>query len=137
MSLSPDERWMVYTSSSSGDFEVFVRPFPDMSTRVQVSTDGGTNAVWAHNGRELFYIGGDGWLWSATYAADSDFSVTGRERLFDTSGFYRFSNQWRGYDVTSDDERFLMIRPLGQTRLDVDFVYVQNYWDELRERVGG
>jgi serine/threonine-protein kinase len=137
MSLSPDERWMAYTSSSSGDFEVFVRPYPDMSTRVQVSTDGGTNAVWGHNGRELFYIGGDGWLWSATYAADSDFSVTGRERLFDASGFYRFSDQWRGYDVTSDDERFLMIRPLGQTQLDVDFVYVQNYWDELRERVGG
>ena len=55
--LSPDGRWLAYVSNESGNPEVYVRPFPDVSRgRWQVSTGGGTAPRWAHSGRELFFV---------------------------------------------------------------------------------
>jgi WD40 repeat protein len=55
--ISPDGRWLAYHSNESGQFEVYVRPFPGVdSGRWQVSTGGGLQPVWARDGRELFYL---------------------------------------------------------------------------------
>ena len=139
VSLSPDGRWMTYVSDASGQFEVFVRPFPSARSRVQVSTNGGISPVWAHNGRELFFFGADNGLWVATYAADSTFVVENRERLFDATSYYQELPVWRAFDVTRDDERFLMITGGGGSALsdgEVNFIYIQNFFEELEERVG-
>jgi Tol biopolymer transport system component len=57
--LSPDGRWLAYVSNETGRREVFVRPFPDVeSGKWQVSTAGGVSPVWAHSGRELFFVSG-------------------------------------------------------------------------------
>jgi len=54
--LSPDNRWLAYTSNESGRNEVYVRPFPNVDDgRWQVSRDGGIEPMWSHNGRELFF----------------------------------------------------------------------------------
>ena len=60
ISLSPNDRWLAYVSNNTGRDEVYVRPFPPDagSGLVQVSTDGGLDPVFAHNGRELFYRNG-------------------------------------------------------------------------------
>ena len=47
VSLSPDGRWMAYSSDASGRPEIFVRPFPEGTSRVQVSANGGRSPVWA------------------------------------------------------------------------------------------
>ena len=55
-SLSPDGRWLAYTSDESGSNQVYVRPFPDLeSGRWQVSRGGGMLPKWSPTGRELFY----------------------------------------------------------------------------------
>ena len=53
ISLSPNDRWLAYVSNNTGRDEVYVRPFPPDagSGLVQVSTDGGLDPVFAHNGR--------------------------------------------------------------------------------------
>ena len=57
-SLSPDGLWIAYQSNESGQFEIYVRPFPDVDAgRWQVSSDGGWWPLWAPDGRELFYVG--------------------------------------------------------------------------------
>jgi Tol biopolymer transport system component len=54
--LSPDGKWLAYVTNESGGSEVYVRPFPDAtSARWQVSVDGGSEPLWAPDGRELFY----------------------------------------------------------------------------------
>ena len=61
--VSPDGRWLAYDSNSSGSFEVYVRPFPNVGGgQSPVSTAGGTRPLWARNGKELFYVGADGAL---------------------------------------------------------------------------
>jgi Tol biopolymer transport system component len=61
--ISPDDRWLAYTSDASGHFEIYVMPFsPQGKTMVRkwlVSNGGGFAPVWSHNSRELFYEGLD------------------------------------------------------------------------------
>jgi serine/threonine-protein kinase len=136
-SLSPDGRWMAYTSNSSGRSEVFVRPFPMGSQQVQVSTNGGTGPVWAHNGREIFFVDGESWVASATYVAGETFQVERRERLFDARTYLR-DTAWRSFDVSSDDTRFLMIavQQANAERGAEGLVLIQGYFQELAARLG-
>jgi serine/threonine protein kinase len=53
--FSPDGRWVTYESNESGRSEIYVQSFPDLARKSQISTDGGTSAMWRSDGRELFY----------------------------------------------------------------------------------
>jgi Tol biopolymer transport system component len=63
-SLSPDDRWVAYDSSESGEYEVYVQPFEGGGERRRVSRRGGIQPLWRDNGRELFYLERDGTLMS-------------------------------------------------------------------------
>ena len=54
--LSPDDRYVAYTSTETSVDEVFVETFPPGGGKWQVSTRGGMNPVWSRDGRELYYI---------------------------------------------------------------------------------
>jgi serine/threonine protein kinase len=56
MSLSPDGRFLAYTSNESGRTEVYVSRFPEMSNRLAVSAGGGQRPIWRGDGRELFFV---------------------------------------------------------------------------------
>jgi Tol biopolymer transport system component len=51
--FSPDGRWMAYSSNETGQYEVYLRSFPDGSRKLAVSNQGGGNPAWSHDGREL------------------------------------------------------------------------------------
>jgi len=134
--LSPDGRWLAYSSNESGRYEVYVRPFPEASrAKWQVSTSGGTQPRWANGGRELFYVDGERQLVAATVLLTPSFSVGDRTVLFSMIGFGGGDGH-RIYDVTRDDRRFLMIRSLtpdgGET---VSLITVDNFGRELLDKV--
>ena len=57
--VSPDARWMAYTSNSGRD-EIYVERYPGLGNRQQISTDGGRLPLWSRDGRELFFTSLDG-----------------------------------------------------------------------------
>jgi hypothetical protein len=63
---------MAYASNASGRFEVYVQPFPGPGGTWQVSTAGGRQPRWRHDGRELLYLGPDGALLAAPIALAPD-----------------------------------------------------------------
>ena len=137
--FSPDGRWLAYSSDETGRREVFVRPFPDVgSTRVRVSTNGGLGPLWAHSGRELFFMDEERGLVAAEFDPVAG-QVRAQETLFTIPPGYSVFAGANFYDVTSDDQRFLMARlyegdaegPATQV------IVVENFFEELRERVGG
>ena len=133
LSFSPDGRWMVYQSNESGRDEIYVRPFPGPGGRFRVSTEGGVSPVWAHNGREIFYISGDNSWVVAEVRTDPDFAVESRERLGSVRGFAT-SRLIQRFDVSPDDRRLLALRAVAGVSLTQDVV-VQNFFEELRLRV--
>jgi serine/threonine-protein kinase len=135
--LAPDGRWLAYISNESGRYEVYVRPFPDASTaKWQVSTNGGTEPLWAHSGRELFYKDGENQLVAVQVTRTPTFSLGDREVLFSTVG-YGGGDQHRTYDVTRDDRRFVMIRALTSGDAPANsLIVVDNFGTEIREKTG-
>ena len=62
--ISPDGRWMAYTSDESGQAQIYVRPFPEVDSggRWQVSTNGG-NSPFGRMMAGSCFIGGTIWSW--------------------------------------------------------------------------
>ncbi|MGH7516132.1 MAG: protein kinase domain-containing protein [Gemmatimonadales bacterium] len=131
--LSPDGRWLAYSSDESGTPEVYVRPFPDVaSARWQVSLSGGTAPKWAHSGRELFYISGRQEMVSTPVRPGPTFSA-GEPRVLFPAGSYGLNGTFQMYDVTPDDRRFIMVRGVA-AGAETELILTQNWFEELKAR---
>lgn len=131
--LSPDGRWLAYSTTETGRHEIYVRPFPDVSAGVwQITTDGGSAPVWAHNGRELFYVDAGRRLIVVRFAVDPRFRVFGTQPLFTIPAGVSLAQVSALYDVSPDDQRFLMGRVYGGAqRSEPELVVVRNFFGEL------
>jgi Tol biopolymer transport system component len=129
-SLSPDGRWLAYTSDESGRSEVYVRSYPGQGGRWQVSLDGGTEPIWSPKGSEIFYRKGDDMM-AAGVRSGSAIEITGRSRLFtgayQTAGFFD-----QDYAVSGDGRQFVLVEPLVGVRQSL--VVTLNWFDERRRR---
>lgn len=131
--ISPDGRWLAYTSNESGAYEVFVVPFPNTgATKWAVSSHGGTEARWSHSGRELFYRDGAKNLVAVAITTNPTFSVGRSTTLFAAGGFSSDELSVQ-YAVAPDDRRFLMIRPLVASGPD-KLIVVENWFEELKAK---
>jgi serine/threonine-protein kinase len=132
--VSENRRWLAYVSDETGRYEVYVRPFPNVTAGVfRISTSGGTEPVWAHSGRELFYRNAAGGLVSAEVTTVPSFGVSRQHVLFDAKR-YRANIFDPQYAVAHDDQRFLMIlRDVPETTAET--VVVLNWFEELRKAV--
>jgi serine/threonine-protein kinase len=122
--VSSDGRWLAYDSDESGQFEVYVRAYPgaDGAARWQVSSGGGRQPLWSHDGRELFYRDFDGAVMSVAVALTPTFAPGPVAKLFQRPEYVGGGARGGGrtYDVAPDDSRFLMIkeRPAAATADD-------------------
>jgi len=126
--LSPDSRWLAFSSDRSGRVEVYVASFPDMQVRYPVSEGGGTEPRWARSGRELFFKS-RGQLMALPVTPGAGFAPGAARALFPVAN-YASANNRPQYDVAADDRRFLMIRrPAADGPQDV--VLVENFLADL------
>jgi hypothetical protein len=128
--ISSDGRLFAYTSDESGTFEIYVRPFPGPGGKWQISNEGGTQPVWAHSGREVFYRNGEKMM-AVAVETEPAFRA-GKPRVLFEGEFHRPDLSFPQYDVAADDQKFVMIQELeSRTQIHV----VQNWFEELKERV--
>jgi WD40-like Beta Propeller Repeat len=140
--VSPDGSWLAYQSNESGREEIYVRPFPNVEAgKWQVSTDGGTQPLWARKGRRELYYVSMGALMRVPWTATATFEAGKPSKLL--AGRYLLTlpiglGIGRMYDVSPDGQRFLMIKegsgadePASSARI----ILVQNWFEELKQRV--
>jgi serine/threonine-protein kinase len=136
--FSPDGRWIAYRSNESGSFEIYVRPYPaGRGGRWQISNGGGLYALWANNGRELFYETTDNRIMVLDYTVDGASFVKGKSRLWsDKQLFYTGTSN---LDLAPDGKRFVVLSlpetPAGSERGTVHVTVLQNFFDEVRRRI--
>ncbi|MBA3894742.1 MAG: PD40 domain-containing protein [Gemmatimonadales bacterium] len=128
--LSPDGRWIAFTTDESGRNEVVVQPFPGPGGRVQVSANGGTEPVWSRDGRRLFYRG-DGRLMAATIRPGARFEVASRDTVL-TDTYVFAGNPHANYDVMPDGKHFIFLE--GESTGDM--IVVSNWDAVVRARMG-
>jgi serine/threonine-protein kinase len=104
--VSADGRWVAYGSEESGKSQVYVKPFPSLSGRYQVSVDGGAAPVWSRDSKRLVYQVGGRVLIAASFSSAPTFAVTRRDTLF-RCDFYNY-NPHASYDVSPDGSHVLV-----------------------------
>jgi hypothetical protein len=131
--ISPDGRWLAYSSNESGQYDVYVVPFPNTAAaKWAVSTGGGTEPLWSHSGKELFYRDVAGNLVAVEVQSSPTFSLGRSTVLFPARAYLSFARGAQ-YAVASDDRRFLMIRPVPGSVPD-ELVVVDNWFEELKPK---
>jgi serine/threonine-protein kinase len=77
---SPDGKWLAYVAGSSGEHDVFLHRLPVTDDSTRLSSQGGFWPTWSSDGRELYYIDGDGKLVAVTMEGSE---VGTSEKLFE------------------------------------------------------
>ena len=128
--FSPDGRWLAYYSNESGRSEVYVQAYPGPGGKWQISTEGGKEPLWNRKGRELFYRSGSKMM-AVEITTQPTFSASTPKMLFEA--LYQSANQSSpNYDVSSDGQRFLMLKPIEQA---AQINVVLNWFEELNQKV--
>ncbi|HEV3511641.1 MAG TPA: protein kinase [Candidatus Sulfotelmatobacter sp.] len=116
--LSPDGRWLAYTSNESGAPQVYVVAFGGGQGKWQVSVNGGMQPEWSKDGKQLYYF-------DASYNL---FAVPVKE----SGGALQFGagqqlvTNWSApqvfYDVSPDGKKILLDRISQQVNQSVTVV---------------
>jgi tRNA A-37 threonylcarbamoyl transferase component Bud32 len=135
--FSPDGRWIAYSSNESGKSEVYVQAFPGPGPKLQISSGGGFDAVWRGDGRELYYRSARRMM-AVSIANSADFRPSAPHILWEATYASGFASSCgmpgvssSNYAVTSDGQRFLMVRNEEGTAAATKIVVVINWADEV------
>ena len=149
LQISPDGRWLAYSSWESGGANVNVHPFPDVDDgRWQGPSGGGiVFLLWSPNGHKLFYTVGTS-LMSVEVGTEPTFKFGKSEVLFNATdkGLLRRAILPGGFDISHDGKRFLMFKEAATTDNESQakeapaeeprkINIVLNWFEELKEQV--
>ena len=116
--LSPDGHYLAYTSDETGRPEVYVQPVPGPGGRMQLSADGGTEAVWDLDNHHVYYRG-PRHMMRATVGTSPRLELVRRDTLFED--IYDREQYAAFYDVMSGGKELLMQRNESRPRLAMEF----------------
>ena len=122
--FSPDMHWFAYMSSESGDWQVYVQPYPETGAKFQVTKQGGRLPLWSADGQQLFYEH-DGQM----FAVPVQFGVQpafGTPSALPVTGFIQPLIR-RNFDMTPDRKQFVMLFRPGP-----DIEVIANWLDRVR-----
>ncbi|MEO7962410.1 MAG: protein kinase, partial [Gemmatimonadaceae bacterium] len=140
--VSPNGKWLAYVSSETGRYEVYIRPFPGTDVqKFPISARGGQHPRWAHSGRELFYLKGDeSEMMVVPVSPDPPFRSAEPRVLFHVGkDLSHIGIPWYNwFDVSPDDQRFIMMRNVSGAAPRVDpIVVIHNLLGEVEARMKG
>ena len=134
--ISPDGRWLAYTTDEAGQEDIYVRPFPNVDDRKwRISTAGAREPLWGPDGGELFYRGrGANAVMSVRIETEPVFRAGTPEVVFE--GAYRLGGGVN-YDLSPNGQRFLMIKegPTADATVSTELVPILNWFEELTRLV--
>jgi Tol biopolymer transport system component len=122
--LSPNGRWVAYSSNESGRTEIYVQAFPDPGGRWMVSSGGGDDPIWSADGEELFFLTYDNMLMAVKVGIEPGFTVDMPAHLFPVNVR---GTAGGSYDVSADGRRFLVNNLVKPTTSSLGVTVVTNW----------
>jgi Tol biopolymer transport system component len=135
--ISPDGRWVAYSSDESGTYEVYVRPFrSDVGGKWQISANGGTSPIWSHNGKNLYFDSLDNRIMLATYTVNGQSFVANKPRQWSDHELISPTGD-PSYDISPDGKTIVALvhstLPGGE-QAAVKATFLLNFFEELKRR---
>ena len=133
--FSPDGRWIAYDSNESGQFEVYIRPFPTGSGGSWiVSAGGGSMPAWSPNGRELFYKTFDQRVMVVSYKTTADSFIADKPRPWSDKPLAD-TGTYPNYDVAPDGRRLVVLMPIEPPRGRPRVTFISDFFAEIERRL--
>jgi serine/threonine protein kinase len=129
--FSPDGKWIAYASSENGHYEIYVIPYPSLSTRYSISNVEAAQSVWARDGRQLYFIAADGRLMSVSVAENADGLQIGPPRALFQTNITQAFEAYTQFDVSPDGSRFLINTRVEHERQPIQIL--DNWISELKK----
>jgi serine/threonine protein kinase len=127
--VSPDGRWIAYTSNESGKFQVYVSTFPTHTVKWQVSSANGIFPKWSKDGKKIYFIDLDNMVYLAEVdGGGSSFEVGKVKPLRKINQFVAAP----GFEIFDDLEHLLTIESEDQSEID-EMIHVLNWYEELNK----
>ena len=125
--ISPDGKWIAYTSDETGRWEIYVSSYPEPSRRIRVSADGGEEPRFSPDGSELIYRWGSQWFVSDV-TGEPEFHCGSPRLLFEGPYINVSGYSW---DISADGQRFLVIEGPEQNEAPAELVVITDFLDRL------
>ena len=107
--FSPDGKLIAYSSNETGNWEIYVSPFPALNSKWQVSRGSGEEPRWRRDGKALFYLSAEGNMMDVSVKTSPSFESGTPRVLFQTHLRQSISaNDMVSYDVSADGQKFLI-----------------------------
>lgn len=128
--LSPDGKFVAYTSNESARDEIYVQPITTNGDKWRISSNGGSSATWRRDGKELFYLTSDGKIMAVEIKASQPFEIGVPRQLFQTA----IKNVHHGlcYSPAKDGQRFL-VNTYVETNNPAPMTVVLNWTSDLKK----
>jgi Tol biopolymer transport system component len=130
--VSPDGRYIAYTSDESGRREVYLKRFPGGEGKWQVSVDGGGWPRWGPSGDELLYVD-EGTLMAVEIDLEPSVRLGAPTELFSQSRTDYDLGGPRQYDISPDGKRFLVVKNVVEVDNVPGLVFIDNWFASLRD----
>jgi len=132
-SLSPDLRWLLYVSEESGQSEVYVQGFPTAARKWRLSSNGGRQPSWRHDGKEVVFLTLDGTMMAASIEErNTILEISRPKRLFQVViEVDPVSHQYR---MTDDGQRFVVAVPVEPAGTAPPITVVVNWLGGLKQK---
>jgi serine/threonine-protein kinase len=113
--LSPDGKWIAYSSNETGRQEVWAEPLPQTGKRFQLTKNGGRHPLWSPDGRKI-YFDQDDRMYRFDLTSSADSLQASAPTGLPITGFQQ-GDLRRQFDLMPDGKAFLMLFPTtGTTR---------------------
>ena len=136
--ISPDGRWLAYEANDSGQFEIWVQPYPDVNRggRWQVSTGGGTRPLWGPKEQELFYMSPTGAIMRVGVERGTVWAATAPTTIVKTGiATGLAASPGRIYDISPDGQQFLVLKTASDPNTQPPQLIVVQHFDEELKRL--
>jgi hypothetical protein len=134
--VSPDGRWLAYSSTETGVPEIYIKAAFGDGGKWNVSNGVGNAPRWRGDGRELYYVNGNGKIMAVEISTKGAAVVPGTPTpLFDYSGLANLGHATLySYAVSADGQRFLIsgAKDSGATLVQQPIAFAQHDLDDAR-----
>ncbi len=128
--ISPDGRWVAMASDQTGTLQVYLRSYPDPSSRIQISASGGGEPMWSRDGKTVYYRAGTSEI-AARLATSPSLRVLSRDTVVFRTGLFVGGGNLAETDISRDGR----LLGLVTNKDDFQLVVVPNWRVELEKRL--
>jgi Tol biopolymer transport system component len=130
--ISPDNKWVIYQSMETGQYEIYITGFPEPGARRQISTDGGYDPLWSPDMKKIIYRKGDQ-VMSVDITTEPTLTIGKAESLF-SGNYQELTILGNNFDIHPNGKRLVMVRG-GEIDTTMNHINViKNFPEEIQSK---